>query len=102
MKKWVVLTAVLLCIALLLLALIGMGRGILAILNDAADSGERDPMFGPEADATSQFTRPPEMMDEAFQAGEPLKDSSEAWIYDETAPVDVTAEELARELNRPS
>ena len=102
MKKWFGLAAVLLCIALLLLALIGMGRGFLLILNGAEDSGERDPMFAPEAELDSQFTRPPELTDESRQAEALPEDSSDTWIYGETAPVDKTAEALGRELNSPT
>lgn len=94
MKKWLGLAAVLVVIAVLALLAVSMGRGLLAFLNGADSGGEADPMF---AEPAERLTRPPELAGEAAPGAEPTpEDPSSEWVYEETSPVDLTAEELGR------
>lgn len=91
--KWIAALAVL---ALLALAITGVVRLVNATVSMlATDGGEAglDPMFAGEAELT---TRPPEL---AGEEGSAFEDNSANWDIPEGSPVDMTADELAREAD---
>ena len=94
MRRFIKIFAALAVIALLALAITGVVRLITGAVNLIVTDGgaaEPDPMFAGEAELT---TRPPELYDEQ---GTVFTDNSAAWDVGEETPVDMTAEELARE-----
>lgn len=93
MRKWIGLAAAILCVAVLALVAIGMGRGVLAILTASGSGGEADPMFAPPPETV---TRPPELLQDYGEAAG-ARDMSDTWVYENLTPVDKTAEELASE-----
>lgn len=94
MRRLIKIIAALAAIMLLALAISGVVRLVTATANifvtDGGD-GEIDPMFAEEAEMT---TRPPEL---ASEEGAVFQDNSANWTMSEETPVDMTAEELARE-----
>ena len=82
-------------LALLALALFGMGRLVLKALKLGKDGGpaEADPMFAPTPEVV---TRPPEAPEGPGLSREEA-DPSHYWNEGEQVPVDMTAEELAGE-----
>lgn len=67
--------------------------GAIGFVRSGSGSGAPDPQF---AEPTETVTRPPELADED---GAPVADDPSAgWDIGEQTPVDMTAEELAREM----
>lgn len=98
MRRWIGLIAAILAVLVLVLAVYGIGRGALSLLNGMdSGAGEPDPMFNQFPSELSRETRPPELTGEEGEAPSVAEDRSEDWVYPELSPVDRTAEELARE-----
>jgi len=94
MRRLIKLIAALAAVLLLALAVSGVVRLVTATANILATDGgdaQPDPMFAAEVE---NATRPPELIDEE---GVVFQDNSANWDVGEETPVDMTAEELARE-----
>ena len=94
MRSLIKIIAALAVIALLALAISGVARlitGVVRVISTDGGEIERDPMFAEDALLT---TRPPELSQEE---GAAFHDNSANWDVGEETPVDMTAEELARE-----
>ena len=85
-------------VAVMILVVIGLGKGLLGLLNLLRSDGgemEPDPMF-PEA---REEIAPPAGLDETGAAPDLGEDPSQNWVYEELTPVDQTAAELAEQEN---
>lgn len=83
-------------VALLLLT-IGLGRGLLGLLNLVKSDGgelEPDPMF---AEETQEQIEAPAELGESGTAPDLGDDPSQNWVYEDLTPVEQTAAELALE-----
>ena len=83
--------------ALLILALVGLCRGAVRLMNVIRTDGgalEPDPMFPQEEGQEIEY---PAELRESGAAPELGEDPSLNWVYEELTPVERTAEELARE-----
>lgn len=92
-------------IVLMLWIIVGLGKILLGALNLYRSDGgtlEADPMFAQKE--ALQATRPPDLSEDAFYDGispeaTASEDPSVAWSDEIHTPVDMTAEELAREAD---
>lgn len=96
MRSWIKLLLALAVIALLVTAILGMGKFALNILRAYnGQDGEQDPMFAEEA---VHATMPPELAGE--ESGRMFKDNSANWDTSVQTPVDQTADELGEEVRQ--
>ena len=91
MKRWFWIAVVLIVVVLLAFAALNLGSGLVGLISGADFEGERDPMFAEEAETV---TRLPEIYPEETQKPHKTLDD---YVMEESAPVDKTAQELARE-----
>lgn len=92
MRKWVLLVAALLAIALMLWIGYSLCGGIVRVLGGMnLSAGEPDPMFAEEAE---MVTRPPDLYPEVAQRDHPTLDD---YVPEVESPVTMTVEELIRE-----
>lgn len=94
MRAWIKIIAALVVLAILLVICVSVGKLLIAavqvVLTDGGET-EADPMFAEEAE---MITPPPELTEEGEYVHE---DVSDQWIMEYETPVDMTADELARE-----